>query len=402
MSRALNLTLGVLGCSILLIGGARAEIGTPTGPGGYYVSLEGGWQHVDGSKVKGFDPGKVVNGSPGDTVSISTNTVDGSSVVLQDGGSASGAADVLAFFSMLIQSGDASSFIASNGRSNSIAADEGGFGGLAFGYVFNAPLVQLVNRAEIYGTANRSDDEFKSFGAFALRNVDNSAAIGFLSIPASNTTGKTTQDIEMREIGLRLKSDHPGQSFFFSLNAEPFFINYEQETATNGRLNPFVLSDGTSVAGSANRHADVEADLFGTQLAIEAEAPMSGRLAWIGRGSAGVYYVDADGNFNSGGGLNVALPGVPLDLPEFFGRSRIKDSANDTGYRFGLETGVRLQLAPWARLAITGSVDHFTDLPTAILPSAEGDPAAHLGFDDLTDWRVGVRLTLATLDKLRL
>jgi hypothetical protein len=76
-----------------------------------------------------------------------------------------------------------------------------------------------------------------------------------------------------------------------------------------------------------------------------------------------------------------------------------KDDDSETGYRFGAETGVRLQLAPWARLSITGSVDHFTDVPTAVLPSFEDDRAAHVDFDDLTDWRVGVRLTLARLGR---
>ena len=71
-----------------------------------------------------------------------------------------------------------------------------------------------------------------------------------------------------------------------------------------------------------------------------------------------------------------------------------KDDDSETGYRFGAETGVRLQLAPWARLSITGSAERFTDVPTAVLPNFEDDRAAHVDFDDLTDWRVGVRLTL--------
>lgn len=71
-----------------------------------------------------------------------------------------------------------------------------------------------------------------------------------------------------------------------------------------------------------------------------------------------------------------------------------KDDDSETGYRFGAETGVRLQLAAWASVSITGSVEHFTDVPTAVLPSFEDDRAAHVDFDDLTDWRVGVRLTL--------
>ena len=46
-----------------------------------------------------------------------------------------------------------------------------------------------------------------------------------------------------------------------------------------------------------------------------------------------------------------------------------KDDDSETGYRFGAETGVRLQLAPWARLSITGSAERFTDVPTAVLPN---------------------------------
>jgi hypothetical protein len=68
-----------------------------------------------------------------------------------------------------------------------------------------------------------------------------------------------------------------------------------------------------------------------------------------------------------------------------------KDDDSETGYRFGAETGVRLELAPWARLSITGNVEHFTDVPAAVLPSFEDHRAAHVDFDDLTDWRVGER-----------
>src|SRR5262245_12186545 len=51
--------------------------------------------------------------------------------------------------------------------------------------------------------------------------------------------------------------------------------------------------------------------------------------------------------------------------------SEKRDDDSETGYRFGAETGVRLEVAPWARLSITGNVEHFTDVPAAVLPSFE-------------------------------
>ena len=289
------------------------------------------------------------------------------------------------------ESGTESSTLSSDDRANLIGADEGGFIGLSFGYVFTSPVL-FVNRVELYGTGSDADESRKSIGGFVLRSVDNNALIALSSIPLESTVATVSQDQRRREFGLRFKSDQPIGRGGFALSAEPFFIDFEQITIAQGRLSNVVGTN--SDEASASRRAQIDADFFGAQFAVEANYPVIGeRIEWLGRASVGVYSVDAEGRFRSQGSFNFEF--AP-DNTGVFETVSIKHNNSEVGYRLGGETGVRWRATPWALLSLTGSVDFLSDVPTADLPRFADDRAARVDFDDLTDWRIGVRLTLAT------
>ena len=83
---------------------------------------------------------------------------------------------------------------------------------------------------------------------------------------------------------------------------------------------------------------------------------------------------------------------LPPDFPTTMAQKAVKkDDDSETGYRFAPRR-VSDCAGALRWLSITGSAERFTDVPTAVLPNFEDDRAAHVDFDDLTDWRVGVRL----------
>jgi hypothetical protein len=189
------------------------------------------------------------------------------------------------------------------------------------------------------------------------------------------------QSLSTREIGFRFKSDRRAGPLAFALSAEPFYIRYDQETDTNAIATDFSYA----FFGRANRHSDVSANLFGAQLALEAALPLAGNLSLIGRGSAGVYNVSADGDFSSG-----------AVQPGFTSKASVSDGSSRAGYRLGAEAGFRYAVNSSTWLSLTTSVDYLSEVPTAVLPRFQSDSAAHIGFDDLLDWRSGIRLTFST------
>jgi hypothetical protein len=113
--------------------------------------------------------------------------------------------------------------------------------------------------------------------------------------------------------------------------------------------------------------------------------PLFDKVSLIGRGSAGVYGVTANGDFNS----KFVVDSTPF-------QGRVSDDGSRTGYRLGAEAGLRYVVNSSTWLSLTSSVNYLSEVPTAILPRGDSDRAAHIAFDDLLDWRTGVRLTFAT------
>jgi hypothetical protein len=345
---------------------AHAEIGVPAAPGGIYLSVEGGYHQWDapGVSAQGFQSVTPGAPAPGDN-SVGANIA--SSLTSPPPG-----------ITITHLSGALSETASLDGGSF-ISADRGGYGGATLGYTLTSPL-GIISRVELYGMGSFADESTATSGIFAMRGVDNRSYAIFFGVPVNHVNVDIEQRLSTREIGFRFKSDRRAGPLAFALSAEPFYIRYDQETDTNA-----IATHDNAIFSTANRHSDVSANLFGAQLALEAALPLAENLSLIGRGSAGVYNVSADGDFSSG-----------AVQPGFTSKASVSDGSSRAGYRLGAEAGFRYVVNSSTWLSLTTSVDYLSEVPTAVLPRFQTDSAAHVGFDDLLDWRSGIRLTFAT------
>lgn len=386
--RRFNLFVSTLLMSASVPALAHAEIGSPTGVGGIYVSFEGGYHQSNASPVAAQGDSTVTPGTVGDPSGAFAEAA-GTTLSAADGsagpGSASASAASLDWLGSGMPysvrsnaySGTESAFATPDGGSF-ISADHGGYGGVSIGYAFVRPALGVVSRIEIYGTGSFADESSTSFGALGMQGV-NGSAVALAAVPLHDLEVNVTQSLSTKEFGFRLKTDRQVGPLAFALSVEPFYIRYNQETETNGvLLNP-------DNEASANRRSDVDADLFGAQIALESVVPLFDRVSLIGRGSAGVYGVTANGGFSS----KFVVDATPF-------QDHVSDGGSRTGYRLGAEGGFRYVVNSTTWLSLTTSVDYLSDVPTAVLPREDGARAAHIAFDDLLDWRTGLRLTFAT------
>jgi len=265
-----------------------------------------------------------------------------------------------------------------NLANENLEADDGAFGGFSFGYVFVGPVMGLIDRFEAYGTHSRNeDDEIKQSQAFTGVSADGQALVS-----AINTRGlqiETDETLTQTEFGMRFKSDRLAQGVLpLIVSLEPFYMNYEQES-------------GYGLAQVMMFESTVEADLWGGQVALESEIPIiAERLHWVGRVSGGVYWMDADGDFSNSLTGKTLGPGI-----------------EETGYRLGAETGLRLFLGEHAFLTATGAADHLSEAPRAVFRSGlgqrdedgfrtAGSGSARIESDELTNYRANLRLTFTT------
>lgn len=380
---------GVVLCLSLVSASAQAEIGSPTKPGGVYVSVEGGYHNADAPTVSTTQgETTVINGTPGavsGAASANATTAAAANVAVAPGRVVLGA---MAVGNPRVEATAASGTESATVRvgplfdaSRFLAVDDGGYVGGTVGYSFTAPLLGVVSRIEAYASRTGSDADQSPNGALGLRSVDNVAAIAIAAAPVEDLQVDVTQDLTLTEFGLRLKSDQKIGGATVTLGAEPFYIRYDQSTRTSG------VADLLDASGS--RSSDVESDIFGVQVAVEGAAPLGGPFSILGRASAGLYNIDTDAEFSSS-----------FVVPSLFGTgiydAHVADSDTRTGYRLGAEAGVRYALSGTAWLSVTGAVDYLSETPTAVLPTAAADAPASIAFDDLLDWRAGARLTFAT------
>jgi hypothetical protein len=370
---------------------AQAEIGNPTHPGGVYLSIEGGYQ---GSTAPGVaaqgdstvTPGQTSPASGGSGGASGTTATSASSSA--GNGFASGTASAVgAPFSVsaTAQSGTESASGNPDGGAF-IDADTGAYGALSLGYALQSPAQGVLTRIEFYASVSSAQSSSESFGALGLRGVDNNSAVVFAAVPLSDVGVNVTQTVRTQEVGFRFKTDQQAGPVGAALSVEPFFMHYDQNTATIGTFN-----DPTSGPASASRNSDVSADIYGAQIAAEGVLPIVGNFSLIGRGSAGVYEVSAGGDFTS----LFVVPATSIGSTAPISAS-VSDSSSRTGYRLGAEAGVRYVVNRSTWVSAIGSVDYLSEMPTAVLPREASDPAAYIAFDDLLEWRAGVRLTFAT------
>lgn len=341
---------------------ANAEIGVPAGPGGLYFSLEGGYQQTYAPGVAAQGTSTTVNGPFSAFAWSASSSFPSASPPPQQVAASAGAASATA-------SSDGGSFI---------HASQGGYSEVSLGYVLPAPLFGFVSRIEAYGSGSFADANHSAPGAFGFRSVDNTVAAAVAAVPFSYVAGDVTQSIDRWEIGFRIKADEHAGPLALAFSAEPFFMHYAQYTNSE--------FSAPKIPFSGSRSSQVSADLYGGQLATEGVLPLFGHVSLIGRASAGVYGLSADGNFDSL--VNVSFADLTYYGHEHDGETRM-------GYRLGAQAGLRYAFSQYVWLSLIGSVDYFSRLPTAVLPRTRTDAPAHMAFSSQTDWRAGVRLTLA-------
>jgi hypothetical protein len=381
---------GIVALSLLAVAGpAHAEIGVPVKRGGVYLSIEGGYQNgAQTSPVAAQGASQVNDGVPGAVSGAQGNATGsdafgffayGGAGYAGAGGFGAGAgADALAG----AISGSELAIANPNGGSF-IEAEDGGYGGATFGYALTSPLLGVVTRIEARGSVGRIEEDQRSFGALGMRSVDNRAMATFVTVPIENFPVSVDQSVSKTEFALSFKADQAAGPSSLTFAAEPFYIAFDQNTRTSGAS---TLSAQVITEGSASRRSDVEADLYGLQLAVEGAAPIGGPFSLIARGSAGVYHANAEGSFDSAFGM-------ANQFGSFAVRNSVDADASQVGYRLGGEAGVRVDMGTQGWLSITGAVDYLSETPTAVLPREAGDAPARVAFDDSLDWRLGVRMT---------
>jgi hypothetical protein len=385
------LKLGAMAPALAALGlaPAFAEIAdVDVKPGGFYVSVEGGSETAALPSVAAH--GMIVGKQSKDA---------GSAAGAFAAGVDSSRAVAIANVQTVARSGSADAFAAAAGTppfaiagavsngvtqaasaygGNYIKADDGAFAGFSAGHVFLRPLLDIFQRFEVsagFGGASASE---RVVGAASGMSVDARTAFASVSQgPDFAVASAVKQEIEQDEVIFRLKT-RSTQSFApFSLlvSVEPFYRRFDQDTRMTAHM-PLAIA-GFPI--DAFRNATVSADYYGAQLALEASYHIAPRMTWIGRAAAGGYILESNGRFRDN-----------------FGVTRlIDDSVYSGGLRTGAETGLRFQLTPSSWLSVTGSIDYFSDAPTAVLPCYPTERPAHSGLDDVTDYRATARLTFA-------
>ena len=399
--------------------GAMAEIGAVAGrPGGVYVSVEGSYQAQNGPDVAAFGdvaatPGAgngfaatgtfatnglvvtrgitSVPGSEQDVTAISSGANASINAALSSGtppnvatANAQAAANLEGFTSALVD-------VLANGASARANAEGGRFisagssfaGALTIGYFLPMPLTGTFERVEVYGGYTRNTERDGVKGAAAGISVDGTTAFAVAASGNGAAFGITPVSVAARqetsfgEIGLRLKSRRMAAPVPLFLSVEGFYARYDQSTAMRADTGGLISSQ--LAPQLIRRNADTDGDLFGTQLALETSIPVSGTaLELIGRAAGGIYHLAAEGRFSD----------------NFGNDTHIRDRQSTVGLRFGGEAGVRIALGQATSFTLSGGIDHFTDVPRAVLPRFAGDGPARVGTDDLTTYRATGRLTI--------
>ncbi len=362
MFKILPLSASVLGLAISGWSHACAEIaGVDVPPGGVYVTLEGGFQgttapnvaahgEIDGVQATGAGGSAGAFASAASVPAVTyanamTITGPGPGVAIAQADSSAPPAQATA----LAQVGAAWATADPDGG-NFIAANDRSYAGFSAGYVLRQQL-GAFQRIEIHGSFSSATASQYVPGAAAGLSVDGRTAFASASEgPAYPVASQVRQNLAQDDVIVRFKTGSAGWGTPFAVlfSFEPFFHAMSQST---GMAASMPLADGW-FPNVALRDASVEGRFFGAQIAVEASYPFEPWVSWVGRASGGVYFLQAEGSYSDN-----------------FGRvSLILDDVRSGGCRLGAESGLRFTLAPDVWLSATGSVDYFSDVPTAELP----------------------------------
>jgi hypothetical protein len=415
----------ILLASSCLVTPALAEPGRiPNSKGNFYFSIEGGAQKKDGSSVAAYgnisatddyNPDSAaaagvlarpefsrsirVNESPSadqinDEESLGGSvSINASSTTDNSHARTSVAADAIGFLDAFADVWSDSSNEDATAEAFGgpfIQAENGGYVGLTLGYGFKQPFYGIFDRIELYGTVSSAEENDRFDGAAAAISVDGTSAFATAVITPDGFT-PTQQDfgaiatnvdqtVKHGEIGLRLKADRWNyNSLLLTAGLESFYVAYRQDTSMHATVGGAV---GNWIGSDFRRNADVDGNSVGVMPSLEGQLPIEGTaLSLVGRTFAGFYYLNADGAFTDN-----------------FGVRDIHDNLSKWGYRVGVEGGVRFDITQSTFFSVTGTIDHFSDMPTATLPR-NINQVSSVDSDSMTNYKVGGRLTFVVGDQ---
>lgn len=258
-------------------------------------------------------------------------------------------------------------------------ADESGFFGVSYGTAID-PAALYFKRIELYfeGQITREDSQ-SAVNPSGANNIKFGIPTGEI-VNGVDYSATAKMKRERYEFGVNLSQG--GQM----ANLGPLnlglttFAGFGQEDASSS-LAANTNSDFT------NTRSDLDWKFFGLMLATDTTIPVSTSLDLILKGSAGVYYYNADADFvsTSNNANNI---------------SQRADSDNDFGFRGKLSAELRAKLSEGVVVSFFGGVDYLSDVPYAQLtdstkPRFSFQTPPQIGSDDLIDLKAGIKLTIS-------
>lgn len=255
--------------------------------------------------------------------------------------------------------------------------DGDGFGGIEFGHS-PANGLSWVDRVELYFEFGGGDDKTsESAVPFQFRSVN-----GVNLAPSTASTASVKRDYDYYDFGVRLRNDRQNLGgSILPVFFEPFLRFTNDDTKTR------ILS---TMAITLNRDADVDSWFLGFMAGVDPEFQVSPRVKLVASLAAGLYYVDADGDFTSSSNTLTVY------------NQSVSDDDDAIGFRGRAQGAVKFAVTQAAIVSLFAGVDYWSDVPTADLPSATAtavQPAAKVDMDDALEVKAGARLTIA-LDAL--
>ncbi len=335
MARVPFLSLAAIVTAAAVVSPAFADMGrAPVGPGGHYLSIEGGFLHQEGADVIGYGIANTVGGAIDDVT---------------------------------------------------VSPAEGWFAGAMLGWDTGRQIIPSLPFTRIEGYAlfgsvdDSASDDAPTGGEIVLKSADGDL------LGVGGTAGETSVERRFVEGGLRFEGDRVRSEGGSMKDEAPV-----ERSSLTWVLNPFVRWTGeesdTHVPNCcATRSADVDTWAYGALLALEPELLLRPGVALVGRGGIGLYGYDADGDFHS------ASAATPDPFAADF-----SDSQSGVGFRGQLGAGLKFWMSERSILDVFAEADYFSDIGTAAMSDNQPTNAdsSRVETEDLWEVRLGARLTL--------
>jgi hypothetical protein len=258
--------------------------------------------------------------------------------------------------------GHAANMVLGKGQQQWLNIRDAGFFGVS---VRSPELNGLFSSFELYaeGQKGKKDDRLNTSGHNQIISIDGGGYI------VDTGTASSVLDRYRYEFGLRGKLATPGMMAF---TLTPFF-GFARENVRTSFLS-------TSYGFDYKRGGSLDWQYAGAELGIQRTQNLRDNLDLVGTLAAGAYGVFAKGDFHDNWS---SLP------------PSIDASESRAGFRGSAKLELKSQWSQTVSSSLFAQATYWSTTPYVALPHVPGGPAAHIGFDDMTEFRVGLMLTVA-------